>query len=134
MHHRRFTFEVLIQGYSGIALTPSPSIRKTRSLPRRGYVTLHNGLVSSPSEHSEESTCETGRPSSPQPSPSRNTEDAPQTKQFYSLPSTSPLEVGVIRVVCTRIKDAKPSRTLVGPLDTFGPQIWIALGVGRVAH
>lgn len=41
---------------------------------------------------------------------------------------------GAIRVVRTHIKDENPSRILVGPLSTFGPQIWITLGVGRVAH
>jgi hypothetical protein len=43
-------------------------------------------------------------------------------------------KAGAIRVVRARIKGEKPSRILVGPLSTFGPQIWIALGVGRVAH
>lgn len=43
-------------------------------------------------------------------------------------------KAGATRVVRTRIKDEKPSRILVGPLSTFGPQIWIALGVGKVAH
>jgi hypothetical protein len=43
-------------------------------------------------------------------------------------------KVGAIRVVRNRIKDENPSRILVGPLSTFGSQIWIALGVGRVAH
>ena len=45
---------------------------------------------SSRSEQSEESTCETGRPYSPEPSPSRSKEDTPQPKQTYSLPSSSP--------------------------------------------
>jgi hypothetical protein len=43
-------------------------------------------------------------------------------------------KAGAILAVRTRIKDEKPNRILVGPLSTFGPQIWIALGVGRVAH
>ena len=73
-----------------MASTPNPSMRRTRGLPRRDYNALHNGLVSSPSEQSEESTFETGRPYPPEPSPSRNTEDTPRTKQSYSLPSSSP--------------------------------------------
>lgn len=73
-----------------MASTPNPSMRRTRGLPRRDYNALHNGLVSSPSEQSEESTFETGRPYSPEPSPPRNTEDTPRTKQSYSLLSSSP--------------------------------------------
>lgn len=73
-----------------MAYTPNRSMRRTRGLPRRYYNALHNGLVSSPSEQSEESTFETGRPYSPEPSPPRNTEDTPRTKQSYFLLSSSP--------------------------------------------
>jgi hypothetical protein len=90
MHHRRYHFDILIPGNSSMASAPNPSIRRTRGLPRRDHKALHNGLLSSPSERSEESTCGTGRPYSPEPSPSRNTEDTPRTKQSYSLPSSSP--------------------------------------------
>jgi hypothetical protein len=102
-----------------MASTPNPSMRRTRGLPRRDYNALHNGLVSSPSEQSEESICETGRPYSPEPSPSRNTEDTPQKKQSYSSPSSSPSPLDPAFSESRsntssphRIKDEKPTRTL----------------------
>lgn len=73
-----------------MASTPALFVRRTRGLPRRDYNALHNGLVSSPSEQSEESICETGRPYSPEPSPSRGPEQTPQSKRSYYMPSSSP--------------------------------------------
>ena len=66
MHHRRYPFDILKPGNSSMASTPNPSMRKTRGLPRRDHNALHNGLVSSPSEQSEEPTCGTGRAYSPE--------------------------------------------------------------------
>ncbi|KAJ5240474.1 uncharacterized protein N7469_002065 [Penicillium citrinum] len=70
--------------------TPNPFLRRTRGLPRQDYNALHNGLVSSPSEQSEESICEIGRPYSPEPSPSVDTEEIPRSKRSYCMLSSSP--------------------------------------------
>lgn len=93
MHHPRYHFDILIPGNSSMASSPNPSMRRTRGLPRRDYNALHNGLVSSPSEQSEESTCER-HPYSPELSPSRDPEDTPQSKRSYSLLSSSPSPLG----------------------------------------
>lgn len=73
-----------------MASTPDLFMRRTRGLPRRDYNALHNGLISSPSQQSEGSTCETGHPSSPEPSSPRDLENTPQSKRSYSLLSSSP--------------------------------------------
>ncbi|RDH26843.1 hypothetical protein BDQ94DRAFT_154955 [Aspergillus welwitschiae] len=78
---------------SSMASTPDLFMRRTRGLPRRDYNALHNGLISSPSQQSEGSTCETGHPSSPEPSSPRdleNVQNTPQSKRSYSLLSSSP--------------------------------------------
>ncbi|KAI2883810.1 transcriptional regulator family: Zinc finger, BED-type predicted [Aspergillus niger] len=75
---------------SSMASTPDLFMRRTRGLPRRDYNALHNGLISSPSQQSEGSTCETGHPSSPEPSSPRDLENTPQSKRSYSLLSSSP--------------------------------------------
>lgn len=140
IHHRLYRFDILIPGNSSMASTPELSMRRTRGLPRRDYNALHNGLVSSPSQQSEESISETGRLYSLEPSPSRDLEDTPQSKRSYSLAPRLPRlippfqRVEARQVVRTRIKDESPSHILVGLLSTFGPQIWITLGVGKVAH
>lgn len=90
IHHRPYHFDILIPEYSSMASTPELSKRRTRGLPRRDYNALHNGLLSSPSQQSEESTCEAGRRYSPEPSPSRDLENIPQSKRSYSLLSSSP--------------------------------------------
>ena len=88
--HRPYHFDILIPGYSSMAPTPELSMRRTRGLPRRDYNALHNGLISSPSQQSEESTCEAGRHYSPEPSPSRDPEDTRQSKRSHSFPGSSP--------------------------------------------
>lgn len=70
--------------------TPNPFLRRTRGLPRRDYNALHNGLSSSSSEQSEQSTGEIERHFSPEPSPSGKTDETPQSKRSYSLISSSP--------------------------------------------
>jgi hypothetical protein len=67
-----------------------PTLRRTRGLPRRDYNALHNGLVSSSSEQSEESIGEIESPFSPEPSLPVHTDETPQSKRSYSLVSSSP--------------------------------------------
>lgn len=90
IHHRLYRFDILIPGNRSMSSTPESSMRRTRGLPRRDYNALHNGLVSSPLQQSEESICETGRLYSPEPSPSKDLEDTPQSKRSYSLLNSSP--------------------------------------------
>ena len=75
---------------SSMASISHPILRRTRGLPRRDYNALHNGLVSSSSEQSEESIGEIESPFSPEPSLPVHTDETPQSKRFYSLVSSSP--------------------------------------------
>ncbi|KAJ5544026.1 hypothetical protein N7494_005305 [Penicillium frequentans] len=67
-----------------------PILRRTRGLPRRDYNALHNGLVPSSSEQSEESIGEVESPFSPEPSLPVHTDETLQSKRCYSLVSSSP--------------------------------------------